>query len=514
MIFRALRGLALLAAVALGVACPPSLAQNTLTGVGSATSETIAPPPPLPLAVGARYMDYGHSFVSRGWFTGSSDGINLPLIQFASRMIGTPPWVRGIDQRYNVDTVVDVNAPNRGAGVTNLMNACNQGYAGGMLSDAINGAPYAASLKPDIVRIVYGINDILASRSTADITADFTTLFNIFRAKGIWTVAALIYPVAASRIPDGDPRLITMAEVNAWLRAQAGVRTGFRIQDTEAVFGAIRPNQPYWLEITGLHLQDRGNYADAVDLHTNVLSAMVSSGSYYNVDPTVSNLLTYTGYLGTAGSKTGITGNVATGNNAVKGTGTSTIVASKEVISGSFEKQVFTITPVNDGTLVHSMDMRRAANETLASLGLAVGDWVQFMQFFELSAWNGWVRAYFQPIFSTGTTTKQTLTVLRSEGTSGAQLLPTSGISFWAISDPFQIPSGFSIDTLRQNTTNTLLGLNWRSDVSGTGTIKVSKPILRKITDPRPAWNLNFLMRRDLGGPANDNRPIGIEIAA
>lgn len=454
--------------------------------------------PALPLPTGARVMAFGHSFIANGHFTGTSDSINVNAM--TSLMLSDLSWVRALDQRFNVDSWADTSAPNASsAGLATSITGSMQGIGGDQLiySAATKPGgflrePYIEARRPDIIWLVFGVNDILYGGYS-----DANTLISLYdrmlkklRRAGIWVVAATIAPVGAAILADGDARLAMIVAFNAWLKGQATAnRAGLKVFDVETILGVGRPSQSYWLQTDGLHPQERGCYAVAQGLLA-VLQSMVSPGAAFNIDPTVSNLMPNAGMTGTGGSKTGVTGNVANNYNVNISVGTSTVAASKETINGSYDKQVFTITPVNDGTTVHSLQFQQNSGVTLASLGLAAGDWIQGAMRFELSAWDYWVRANWAIFLSLSSSNKWTTTILRNNTSSGAYILPNGGLSYWAISEPLQIPSNPVVDTLRVNGGNAMLALSWLSAGSGTGTIKVSQPILRKVSDPRSAWKL------------------------
>jgi len=60
------------------------------------------------------------------------------------------------------------------------------------------------------------------------------------------------------------------------------------------------------------------------------------------------------------------------------------------VVAAGNEKQVITITPVNDAAAVHTVTYGLPANLSLATLGLVAGDWLKIQIPVELNDWAGW----------------------------------------------------------------------------------------------------------------------------
>jgi hypothetical protein len=107
----------------------------------------------------------------------------------------------------------------------------------------------------------------------------------------------------------------------------------------------------------------------------------------------------------------------------------------------------------------------------------------------EVSAWDYWNRVGFSIPVAAGSTAKFTVSAGRNLSSTAGYVLPTDGFSGWLISDPFQIPTGQSVDNVRFNGPTALLDLQWKGAATGSGVVKISEPIFLKITDPRTAWN-------------------------
>jgi hypothetical protein len=341
------------------------------------------------------------------------------------------------------------------------------------------------SLDPDIIILDIGINDITQEiyPDSASMIADYDRQLKLLRAAGKHVIAMAIQQTLST--PIGSDANQIRLDVNEWLADEyENERSGFVFVDqTLTIVGSPSP----YLISDGTHPNELGGYVVANDYLLPVLRTMISPGNYYDTDPTHENVMPDRGMLGTTGTKgTGVTGNVATNYNVTR-TGASTIVASKEIINGSFEKQVFTITPISDASTIHQIRVQKTATTTLASMGLEPGDWVQQYLYVELSAWDYWSRAQTALIVGTSTTTTFTAYSMRYTAPT-PNVLPSGGVAGWWISDPFQIPDDST--HARLNQVGSVINVFWFSPSTGTGVIKISQPIIRKMDDPRPLWNL------------------------
>lgn len=458
------------------------------------------PLPSLPLPVGAKVMVAGHSYAADAGFTGVSGGSTLNNI--TATMTGLNPWLQSLNSSINADFWGDYSTPYPNGGDSNrasaAINGGNQGVGGDQFVPGDLGLgqvgfydriPFFIARGIQIAVVEMGINDFVPARGNQPASVVISRAmasYDRLRNAGIYVIAPGIIPVSSAWIPDGDPKLADLDTYNAFLAARAASDLGFRYVDMTSVFGAASGRPVAGLMRDGLHKTDKGSYLYA-QLVNAVLAPMVTAGEFRSRDPLVSNSYPSFGLLGTGGTAgAGVTGLVATNFTAARASGDATIVASKEVISGSLEKQVFVVTP-GAATSRLTMNLATASNPLLSTLGWAVGDWVQLTTTIELSAWDGWVRATGQVAAGTSAATLFNSILPRSQG-STANTLPTDGYALAFVSAPFQIPA--TSDRIRTSATGALLDCYVLGGASGIGTIKVSKPILRKITDPRTAWNL------------------------
>lgn len=153
-----------------------------------------------------------------------------------------------------------------------------------------------------------------------------------------------------------------------------------------------------------------------------------------------------------------------------------------------YDTQVLTITPVNDGTQLHTMSYVANGDVLYSAFGstLSAGDWVRASMTVELNEWDGWVLNINDSI----TNMPARFSVNQNNGTSNiwtednyAAVPETTN----TIECLFQVQSG-------SDRFQTLMGvaLKFRSDLGGTGIAKFSNFSFEKLaSDPRTVWALS-----------------------
>ncbi|HET7619806.1 MAG TPA: GDSL-type esterase/lipase family protein [Gemmatimonadaceae bacterium] len=97
-----------------------------------------------------------------------------------------------------------------------------------------------AALRPSLVIIIAGVNDIYQGRPAAHVIAQLDTMYRRAAALGIRVVAGTILPYNTAT-PDQNAR---MREVNAWITARAESDPNMRVADTRvAVASATDPDR-------------------------------------------------------------------------------------------------------------------------------------------------------------------------------------------------------------------------------------------------------------------------------
>jgi peptidoglycan hydrolase-like protein with peptidoglycan-binding domain/lysophospholipase L1-like esterase len=464
-------------------------AASNATTSSDLTFTTFAAPLSLPLANGSKVLGLGHSFIQRGAFSGQ--GTAKGEVRLAR---GVLEQISTLDGRFNIDIFSDTANP--GFTSTNSMSGAHQGIGGdhllaiGSSPGTINRTPYVLARTPAIVYLDIGTNDINSGvggvygtdTSAASVIAALDEQIRLLSQGGAWVAIQTIswrFDYAVD-----DARLATITQVNDWIKAQSG-RAGVRVVDTTSIDGTASANQALFSS-DGIHPLPLLAAARAGIL-LPILQSMVTSGDSRNLDPLSANKFPLAGFPGTAGTfgtNGRITGQMATGMKATMLTGTSTAVASKEVITAGNEWQVLTVTPVSDGTAVHEIRLT-GSDVSTTTLGAIDGDWFEAYLPFQIDSWDGWKTSE-----STGGGPLQFLNELYSvsalvyEGSDKAGWSGHTGV----LAAKLYIKPGLGINRIRYSSRPIII--NFLSTATGTGTIKIGSPILREISDPRTAWNL------------------------
>lgn len=468
-----------------------------------------APLPSLPLPNGTKVASLGHSFVLNGaqqtYLAGRTETNGHTGFTECSR--GLLTWVKALDGRFNCDVFAELNHPLFAPSSFAAFSGASHGKGGDCVRSGVYQQPsvaiasipgmiprtsYLAGQGPGIIVLEAGTNDISRGRGIGQILGDLDAQVRALTNAGIWTVLNTV--TWNSAMTTGADALIKARAINAWITAQTG-RPGVKVVDTTALDGPDSGISSAQFYDATTHPSDWLVRVKVRDYLLPVLQGMVTSGETRNLDPLSSNLFTVPGIPGVAGTVTSsgggtATGFVATGMSITKANNASSVVCSKEAIVTGSEKQVITITPVADAGTVHSLTFRTSAALTLATAGLALGDWVEFIVPFECSDWDGF------DVTSGTPSATSAAAMLLSAGSSSAELFAAgsnaTGRGFSTVLRIVMplISAITTIDRLRFN--STLITIRWLGAGTGPGVIKIGSPILRKLaTSPRLAWNLS-----------------------
>ncbi|ATN32922.1 hypothetical protein ACO34A_03790 [Rhizobium sp. ACO-34A] len=455
------------------------------------------PLPSLPLAAGAKVVGLGHSFIQRGGWGILSGGKARDLSTGNAR--GVLPWIRVRDNRFNLDMWHDLA---NNLGTDNYVNGAFQGVGGDHIvaesgaPGVIERLPYVIARGPGIIYLDIGTNDISSApgASVALVSERLDRLLTLCRNEGVWTVIQTV--TDRGSWPDGSEKTAIVYGVNEWIKSQAG-RDGVRVCDLTASGFNYPMFDTTLLGGDVLHPNPKGGERMATVL-LPILQDMVSPGDHMDLsDATVlgaSNLWTDAVFAASATSSgTGTSGDRVSTMGLGRQSGDSNVALSIEAAEG-YNKQVMVFTPSGtmSGNRYEEWRYRKTGSAiTLASLGIVPGtDWLEAGVYVELSPWDGWLTVQWQFEFYDASQQQYIARGGLGNPDRATQDLPfaTEGFAGWLTIPSFQIPADVGATNWTAATRPLIIEINRR--VTGTGTLKVSKPFLRKRADPRPVWNL------------------------
>jgi lysophospholipase L1-like esterase len=452
------------------------------------------PLPALPLAAGAKVMAIGDSLM--GFNNLSSVSPATSTDQAASSFhYGAVEQALSIDPRFNFDSWFDASDP-----LGRNISGANQGVFAdhlvktGSVPGILNRVAAALDLGPDIVILEGGTNtansgdggDYYGGSALTDMIAKMDAALKIIRSRGKWCILMTELPRGDWSAVDGRNALLS--QFSDWIRAQEGRDGVLGIWDSFDVLAPGGVQDLTCFQPDKVHMNAKGAYLMATSGPKSllaILQANISAGSVFNQDPTVSNLFgaSVGNMAGTTGTKTGAatTGSVPTGFTLRMTRGASTQVAAKEVVNGAIERVALTITPVPDGLGLGWHHTTLTFPQITAGLPTA-GQWVRSYTFVEVgnTTWIGYSRLLTQ--FRLGTTVIEQSYAMNGFSTDFlGQTIANRG--FWLISKPMLVPNA-PFDNIFCTVES-----GFSMSATGQPVIKFSKPILRTVADPRPAWN-------------------------
>lgn len=451
------------------------------------------PLPALPLATGARVAVIGDSVAGYNNYGGTP----VPAADAAagSYAYGPVELAFAADPRFDLDSWYDPADP-----LGRNLQGANQGLFGDHLEWGAAGfgggtlprlrALLARAKRPAIVILQSGTASIASGDAGDDRPASagyvigrLELCLQALRNAGVWAIPATLYP--RGDWPAGDARHAVLAAVNQWIRAQAGregvieVWDGWQalqsggVQDAGLFFAdKVHPNQAGALKASGLLLP--------------LLQGAVATGSVFDQNPLNATLAAWSTstLTGSAGAKSGsaVSGQVANNLGITGGAAgaASAIVCSKEVIGSSLEKQVLTIAPLVTGGAAYD-----SATVTFPAIttGLpAAGAWVRMHVFVEIGDSDAFSNVRLRFLVRDGATIRAGAYAMVAFSSDFAQPVPGNR-GYWLSSKPMQMPQGASFDRLIAE-----MNLFWRKSAPAGAVIKLSRPIVRTVADPRVAW--------------------------
>lgn len=446
--------------------------------------------PALPMPVGTKVMGFGHSFVARsGYAYGSS-----PSGESYGRLdVSTAGWfgdfasLRSLDRRWNMDVWYDRNSPNAiTAPNTTQWAGAFFGVGGFKCADLIAGLDYVVARQPGVIILDVITNDVNSKIGPlSTLKSLYMQILNRLRFEGIRVIA--MCPSIRTDWAIGDPRHQLLTDFANWMTTLN--YPGLTIFDDRTELAALASSGVKVLE-DGVHLTVPAHWVRTQKL-LPILQGMITAGNFRAPDIAVGNLTPFSaGLSGTTGGKTNVTGSVATGLNAERNGGTDLIVASV-----ANNEQTFTISPAIPANGLSGGEIRCKWTDLMfAANGIVPGDWIEGGYTVTLSAGKDWFTANMQFEFNGGTyyISGSGLTTRLSASNPGLTL--TAPLTMLVTVPPMQViapplilaPATYIRTSLRP------VNVGWKADPTQSGalTVKIKDIWIRKVADPRPAWNL------------------------
>lgn len=452
--------------------------------------------PALPFAPGARLAAIGDSYIGYNNYQGTAvipAAGNTWAINF-TQGYGFLEWARAIDPRFNFDSWYDPADPSG----RNISGA-DQGLFGAHLewsnedpSGILTRLPAVLSRKPDILVLEGGTNTISSGDKFgagapgffADVTAKLDKGLRLARNAGVWVILPTLY--IRADWPAGDARYRTLAAVNHWIRAQKGRDGVLDILDANNVLSPGGVQDPSMFQADRVHLSPKGALLTGRDFMLPIIHAAIADGAVFDPSPNNANLYpaavgNLAGTGGTKGSAQ-VTGSIADNLRVAIVRNASAVECSKADLGNGFSSQVLTVTATDNNSAAYG-EVDVAFPQVFTSGVVGAGEWVYHAIFMEqLSAAQlSTARIQFQ-LRNLSTIVQNAIGMNTSSGDFATAVPLTSGAGWWIKTNPMQLPLGGSF-------TNLLATLNICFPKNAEPfQIRLSRPILRKVQDPRPAW--------------------------
>jgi len=438
------------------------------------------------LTSGSKVAFIGDSIVQQG-LAASSGEIDITARSGLS-------WAQILDPRFrHPNSWVPSSTDSRG------FTGYNHGMVGETTAQMLARIGVVLAQNPDIVLIAGGTNDVAAGLSAATIIANLDAMASAAlqanRRVGLLTIRPRATTGVGS-LPVGDAKWAVFHSVNQWIRAQNRPRlvpidlTALLSDGTTDVSGNgsgwfYRADPAYLFD--NVHLSHLGGWQEGKAIRS-YLAQQIAPDLVVASDPLAAgNGLPAAALAGTAGTisatGTGISGQIATGwqIRRYEGDGGS-VNCAKELVGNGLEKQVLTLAAGSSTSAYETHALRPNPDLiTLASLGWAAGDWVQFGCQVELGAWDRWrmFRSRINFINGAGTPIFFAVTLPFLSGADSLPMpYPSEPWSGWLMTPPVPVPSG---------TVSLAPALEIRAqhkDATGSGIIRISRPSLRRVAAP------------------------------
>jgi len=412
--------------------------------------------------------------------------------QLHRRTRGAMTWVKTLFPAYNDD----VWHHPEDARHRRFLRGSNNGVAGDHLTFLTPENPgtlrrwaeEVAPMRPDVVLLSVGTNDINSYLPASMIQDNLRRQIGEITDTGAIVIVTTIRPRGAVgrsawATPDqaSDVRYATRRRVNDWIRARHGGRVlvadvNVYLEDPRSRGGAGGDWLPEVAPADGVHPGPAAAWAEAQAL-LPILRTLIRADNVYGTDPTdPGNLLPNGAFAGTSGMVGwGAKGHCATGWSISRQSGDAWVEAYT-VVEDGITKQVLEITPgYHDTTFV-----LRTEPALLPLTDVAVGDWLRFHLAQEVSAHAGWLA--YSPRLLLAREDRSWSMIAGALETGPGERLPDVAWSGWPATHPVRRgPEDVAVSC------SVLIKV--AGGVPGRPVLRFSRAQLRRVPDPRRAWN-------------------------
>lgn len=309
-------------------------------------------------------------------------------------------------------------------------------------------------------------------------------------AGGVRVIIGTIRPREAVAVPSGlqisTAQMTRIVNVNTHIRANWVAWGASALWDPwdDLVDPAFAPGHAQYgspiagMTADGVHLAPRGSWAASETL-TAAIATQIASGTFFNTDPTVLNLLPngrFTGSGGTVGA--GCTGFIATNMTISNATGAGQPVTAVSSLEANAETGGQSIvidgSSTGAGAFNTHQTLRLGITPTI-SAGIAATDYVQYAIEFEVATYHACLEFYQSTIGQTSTLSNRGF----GQATSlyASQPCPDTTLRGWVFTEPLLYEARTNV--------NPRFDMHVNLGIVGTFKAKFHRAILRIVPSPQ-----------------------------
>lgn len=458
---------------------------------GSSTSGAIAGGDTISLQTGASVALLGDSMFARGAnFTTSvtrttaENRCNNELMwcHFANPSFVHRNW-------WDSTATAANRIPTYGASMAadTLFSGLNFGYSGDTATGARLRVPQVIASGADVCVVNIGTNVGTTDATAATTIASIQGTVEDLVAGGVRVILGTIRPRRVSETPTGSEispaNMTRILDINTSIRANwstwgaealwdswEDLRDPTYTEGVDALYGSILPA---YAIADGVHLSPFGAYAASATLAT-AINSVIPSGTWFDADPSVDNLVLNGALTGTAGNVgLGVTGTCPTSWSIQNAQG----AAQPVTIAASAANDEITLTTTSDGLgSANTFNTVRFGPASAPTTGFTSTDWVQALFEVEIVTPD-------PSLVMMQATLGQTSTIsARGHGQSNSAYntepspVRDNAMSGWVATEPLLVEARTNL--------NPRLDFAVRTDLAGTAVVKIKTVLLRKVPSP------------------------------